>query len=242
MMPRVDGRSIASGSHGPNWSKLSAVLDRIEFAFFLTTVAGTLSSSANAKERSLIMRFLAVLLLVGFVNAATAACAEPERFLDSDEAKEKSFRQGCAITDYSDMVSGEDIEWVWGRPSAGVGAPGALEIKQVRNNSDVTDPEIAGKVEKDLRAAFERIGKSIGKGGLVATACVYWMQRFNSARAMVPFAGMHLMQAGIGIEVSVADASGKVLAKVRHSGREGKDPAEAAAAVADRIVNYLRDH
>jgi hypothetical protein len=50
------------------------------------------------------------------------------------------------------------------------------------------------------------------------------------------------MQAGIGVEVSVVDANGNVLAKVRDSGRQGHEAAEAASAVVDRIVNYLRDH
>jgi hypothetical protein len=68
------------------------------------------------------------------------------------------------------------------------------------------------------------------------------MERFNTARAMVPFAGPHLMQAGIGIEIALSDASGTVVAKVRDSGRQGNNPEDAAAVVADRIVNYLRDH
>jgi hypothetical protein len=133
---------------------------------------------------------------------ASAYAADVERFVDSDEAKEKAYRQGCAITDYRDLVAGDGIDWVWVSPTAHVGAPGAIELKPIHNYSDVTDPDIGAKVEKDFRAAFERIGKTSGKGGLVATACVFWMDRFDTGRAMVPFAGAHLMQAGIGIEVA----------------------------------------
>jgi len=185
-----------------------------------------------------------MLVAVGvvFAGAAAARSSAPERFLDSDEAKDKAYRQGCAITDYHDLVAGEDIDWAWTAPSTHVGAPGSIELKPIRNVSDVTDPDIAGKVEKDFQAAFQRIGKTVGKGGLVATACVVWMDRFDAGKAAIPFAGPHLMQAGIGVEISIADASGTVVAKVRDNGRQGHEPAEAAAAVVDRIVNYLRDH
>lgn len=190
------------------------------------------------------MRSLTVVMVLAslVVVLRTTSAADVERFLDSDEAKEKEYRQGCAITDYGNLVSAEDVDWAWVQPSAKVGAPGPIELKPIRNYSDVTDPDIGAKVEKDFRAAFERIGKTVGKGGLTATACIFWMDRFNASRAAVPFAGPHLMQAGIGIEIAITNAAGTVLAKVRDNGRQGKEPEEAAAAVVDRIVNYLRDH
>ncbi len=61
-------------------------------------------------------------------------------------------------------------------------------------------------------------------------------------RAFVPFAGGHLAQAGVGIELTVADATGVTIAKIRQDAREGMQPSDAAAKVVDIIANYVRAH
>ncbi len=55
-------------------------------------------------------RSSAICLLGSLLCAASIARADTERFVDSDEAKEKEYRQGCAITDYSDLVSGDGVD------------------------------------------------------------------------------------------------------------------------------------
>jgi len=179
---------------------------------------------------------LAVLLV------AAPALAKRDRFVDSDEFKKRERALNCAITDYADVMEGDGIDWVWVNPSARVGAPGPVEIKPIKNVSDVTDPELASKVEADFKAAFERIGKTMGKGGQTVSACIYWVERADMGRAFVPFAGGHLAQAGVGIELTVADATGVTIAKIRQDAREGMQPSDAAAKVVDIIANYVRAH
>ncbi len=166
-----------------------------------------------------------------------------KRFLDSDEAKESAeYKQGCSITDYGNLVAADGVNWAWVDPATKIGAPAPIEILPVKNRSNVTDTALAGNLEADLKQAFERIGKPAGKKGLKADSCIYWVQRADPARAWIPYAGGHMMQAGIGVELTIFDASGRPVAKIRHDGRQGMAPSEAAAEVADDIANYVRDH
>jgi hypothetical protein len=55
-----------------------------------------------------------------------------------------------------------------------------------------------------------------------------WAQRANRAKMWIPHAGGHLAQAGVGIELIFRDASGYIVARIRHADREG-DALEAAA-------------
>lgn len=173
---------------------------------------------------------------------AAPAVASAERFLDSDESKESQYKTGCVITDYADMTSGDDVNWVWIAPGTNLGGAGNVEIETVKNISDVTDAALAGNVESNFKQALERTGKTVAPGGLKITSCVYWVERANTGKMFIPFAGGHLAQAGIGIELIVVDASGTTVAKIRHDGRSGSAPSDAAAAVVDDIANYMREH
>ena len=187
-----------------------------------------------------IVRSLWVVLAVLLV--AAPALAKKDRFVDKDEYKKRERALNCAITDYGDMMEGDGIDWVWVNPSARVGSPGPVEIKPLKNVSDVTDTELASKVEADFKAAFQRIGKTIGKGGETVNTCIYWVERADVGRSFVPFAGGHLAQAGVGIELTITDASGVTIAKIRQDAREGMQPSDAAAKVVDIIANYVRGH
>jgi hypothetical protein len=183
-----------------------------------------------------------VVVAVGWMLLAQPAAASKDRFVDSDEFKDKKYRQGCVITDYRDLVEEEDITWAWVDPAFKVGAPGPIDIRPIRNFSDVTDSAVAPKLEQDFKEAFQRIGKTTGKGGLTLDSCIIWMERFEAGKAFIPYAGGHLMQAGIGIEAVLVDAGGRTVAKIRHSVRGGHEPSAAAGKLVDEVVNYLRDH
>jgi len=178
---------------------------------------------------------LTILLVVARPAAA-------EKFSDSDEAKEGQYKTGCVITDYADMTTGDGVNWVWIAPDAKLGGPGNVEIVSVKNISDVTDAALAGNVESNFKQAFTRVGKTVAPGGLKITSCIYWVERANTAKMFIPFAGGHLAQAGIGIELIVVDASGRTVAKIRHDGRSGAAPSDAAGAVVDDIANFSRAH
>jgi len=181
---------------------------------------------------------LALALLLA--SAATAGAAD--RFTDSDEAKEPQYKQGCVITDYADMTEGDGVNWVWIAPGTKLGGAGNVEIVTVKNISDVTDAALAGNVESNFKQAFARVGKTSAPGGLKVTSCVYWVERAEPGKAFIPFAGGHLAQAGIGIELVVIDASGATVAKIRHDGRNGTSPSDAAAEVVDDIANFTREN
>lgn len=187
-----------------------------------------------------VKRAVRVLTVLCAVLAATPASAE--RFTDSDEAKEAEYKQNCVITDYGDMTSGDGVNWVWIAPGTKLGGAGNVEIATVKNISDVTDAALAGNVESNFKQALERTGKTIAPGGLKIESCVYWVERANTGKMFIPFAGGHLAQAGVGIELIVVDASGATVAKIRHDGRSGNSPSDAAAAVVDDIANFTREH
>jgi hypothetical protein len=189
--------------------------------------------TANQLRRAAILA-----ALITIVAPARAA----DRFLDSDEYKEGNYKTACVITDYADMVEGDGVNWVWMDPASKLGGPGTIEIVAVKNVSDVTDVELAGKVQQTFQQAFQRVGKASGPGGLVLTSCIFWVERADTGRAFIPFAGAHLMQAGIGIELTITDPSGKVVAKIRHDGRNGTSPTEAAGEVVDDVANYVAKH
>ena len=176
-------------------------------------------------------------------RTARASAPRGDRFVNSDEAKEvATYKQGCAITDYSNLVQADGVNWAWVDPGAKIGAPGPIEILKVKNRSDVTDAALAGNLHDNLEQALERVGKTTGRGGLKVDSCIYWVQRADAARAWIPYAGGHMMQAGIGVEMTITDNSGRTVAKIRHDGRQGMAPSEAAAEVADDIANFVRAH
>jgi len=174
-------------------------------------------------------------------NGSGARSARGNSFLASDEAKDPKYRQGCVITDYRELVGQEAVTWAWVDPAVKVGAPGKIDVQPIRNFSNVTDSSVAPKLERDFKEAFERIGKTPGKGGLTMQSCIIWMERFEPSKAFIPYAGGHLMQAGVGVEMLITEAGGRPVAKIRHSVRQGTEPSAAAGELVDDIVNYLRE-
>ncbi len=176
-------------------------------------------------------------------EAAAERAPRGTRFINSDEAKESAtYKQGCAITDYSNLAQADGVNWAWIDPGTKIGAAGPIEILKVKNRSDVTDAALAGNLQQDLEQAFERIGKTAGRGGMKVDACIYWVQRADTSRAWIPYAGGHMMQAAVGVEMTITDPSGRPVAKIRHDGRQGMAPSETAAVVADEIANFVRKH
>lgn len=61
-------------------------------------------------------------------------------------------------------------------------------------------------------------------------------------KAWIPFVGMHKAQAGIGVEMIFLNTKGKIVAKIRHSAREGFEVEKAAEEAANDIVKFLIQH
>jgi hypothetical protein len=186
------------------------------------------------------------LLVAGVCLCAPAIDAKEalagERYVDSDEARDETSNRTCALKDLSGLEADEDLNWVWVAEGAKLGGPGKIQIDDVPNKSDVTDPEIGAATKKALEQAFERVGKTSGKGGMRLVSCIYWLERASGERGFVPYAGFYTAQAGVGIEAELLDASGKPVARFRVWGREAADPKQAAYEIADSLANYVRDH
>ena len=167
-----------------------------------------------------------------------AAFCEPERLVNSSDYKDKDFRKGC-ISDYGDMVKGDDIDWVWVSPGITLGGH-KLNIARFENKSD----GLRSSQEVEIKSIFrEFFGKIKGdKGTLTADMCIYEVQKFSAGKAWIPFAGVHQMQTGVGVELKLKDKGGKTIAKFRHFAREGARVEDAAQEVAEDLKKYIADH
>lgn len=199
------------------------------------------------RDRRLRPERLLVVAVLGVLSAchhrvSQQPVAQRARYLDSDEAKDPEYNHGCAITDYAGVVEQEQVKWAWVDPGVKLASLEKIEVAPVKNMSDTTDPKIGADTEQAFKAAFERVGKSVGRGGAKFNACIFWLQRASSSRAMVPYAGIYLAQAGIGIEAVITDQNGKTIAKIRHDGREGHSTDDASFEIVDEIANFVRDH
>lgn len=191
--------------------------------------------------RKLLM--LAVALAVfSFIPVDSAFAGRgPERLVDQDEYKEGEFVKGI-IEDYTDMVEGDGIEWIWVEPGVKL-RDYKIKIGEFKNMSEVTNKDMIETLEDGFDESFERLGKKGGREGSLTTEnAVYWAERAQSAKRWIPYAGGHLAQSGVGIEMVFRDSSGKIIAKIRHSGRQGEKLEEAAEELVDDVANYIAEH
>jgi hypothetical protein len=188
-----------------------------------------------------VRRFLIANLLLIFVVGAVAAEARgSKRLVDTSDYKEGDFVKGV-IEDYSDMVEGDDIEWIYVAPGVKL-SDYSFKIGKFKNMSDVTNKEMVTTLEEGFDAAFQRLGKKGSKGTLTTENAIYWAERAQRGKRWIPYAGFHLAQSGVGIEMVFRDSKGKVIAKVRHSGRQGEKLEEAAEELVDDIANFIAKH
>lgn len=166
------------------------------------------------------------------------AFCSPERLVESDDYKDKDFHKGC-ISDYGDMVKGDDIEWLWVSPGTTLGGH-KVTVGRFENKTN----ELRSSQEEEIKSIFkEFLGMLKGdKGTLTADICIYEVQKFSTGKAWIPFVGGHQMQAGAGAELSLKDKGGKTVAKFRHFSREGIKVEDAAQEVAEDLKKYIADH
>ena len=183
---------------------------------------------------------LASLSLLSLVMIASTGLAKggPQRFVDTDDYKKGDYDKGI-IKDYSDMVEGDGVEWVWVAPGIHLDDY-RIKVGSFKNMSEVSSHRIADTLEEKLNDRFERTKGS--KGTLTTENAIYWAEKSNEGKSWIPFAGSHLAQAGVGVEMIFRDSNGKVVAKIRHSAREGSDVTDAAEEVASDIGKYISDN
>ncbi|HEX7341666.1 MAG TPA: hypothetical protein VF269_05260 [Rhodanobacteraceae bacterium] len=146
------------------------------------------------------------------------------------------------ITNYGNMQEGSDVQWYWIAPGAKLSSY-RCKVGTVKNLTTIVDHGLRDTLKSDVPAVFNRDCSSAkGAKSLTVDVGVYWAERANRHKAWIPFAGAHLAQAGVGIEMVFHDASGKIIAKLRDSGREGSKLGEAADDVLDDISKFIHDH
>jgi hypothetical protein len=181
-----------------------------------------------------ILFFLAILLI------PDAARCSPKKLVEDSEYSDKDFRK-CNIANYSDMVDGDDIKWVWTDPAVKLSGYRIKEGK-VENKSDMRSKSMLETVRKVFRDTFSDMEAKGNKGTLTADICIYEAENFSGGKAWIPFVGGHEMQAGVGVEMILRDGKGRVVGKFRHSAREGAQIENAAQEVVGDLMKYIGDH
>lgn len=194
-------------------------------------------SSSNERYK-LILRSFCFVFMAALLFPLAALCS-PERLVDTSDYKDKDFIKGC-ISDYSDLVKGDDIDWVWISPGTKL-AQYTIAIGKFEN----TSAELRSSQVEEVKSAYKEILSKVkgeGKDVLTADICVYEYQKFSPGKAWIPFVGGHQMQAGIGAEVVLRDKEGKTVAKIRDMSRSGSTAADAADESANNLRKYIGKH
>jgi hypothetical protein len=183
-------------------------------------------------------RKISLFLAVALVASATVVSAA-DKLIDSSDYSEKDFKK-CNISDYSDLVEGDDIQWLWTDPAIKLSKYN-LKLGKVENKSEMRKKSLVESVKTVFSDAFtDRDGKGTS-GTLTADICVYEAENFSGGKAWIPFVGAHEMQAGVGVEMVLRNGT-KTVAKFRHSAREGADLETATEEVAGDLMTYISDN
>lgn len=181
-----------------------------------------------------IVFFLAILLI------PAVAFSSPKKLVNDSEYSDKDFRK-CIIKDYSDMVDGDDIKWVWTDPAVKLAGYRIKEGK-VENKSEMHSRSMLETVKNVFKDNFADMEAKGEKGTLTADICIYEAENFSGGKAWIPFVGGHEMQAGLGVEMVLRDAKNRTVGKFRHSAREGAQIENAAQEVVGDLMKYIGNH
>lgn len=175
---------------------------------------------------------IALVLLCGFAYASAGTAAVDEENLEE-------FGTGI-IEDYGNMHETDSIEWIWIAPGV-VLHDYRFEVAPVRNITAYEDADMEDVINASLTRVLGRIGSTDPDAGLLRVeSAIYWAERGSNKKMWIPYAGGHLAQAGVGVELVFRDAAGSVVAKLRHSGREGDRLRDAAEELVDDIRRFVR--
>jgi len=159
--------------------------------------------------------------------------------VDKDNLKE--YGRGI-IKDYSDMNEADGIEWLWLRPGVRL-SDHRFELEKVGNLTSVEDADMEEVFARSLPKALTRAGSKDSAAPLLRVeGAIYWAQRANRSKRWIPYAGAHLAQAGVGIELVISDGKGDIVCKIRHSGREGDQLKNAAEELIDDVSRFAGAH
>jgi hypothetical protein len=179
-------------------------------------------------------------IIAAVLLASASGVSAADKLVDSSDYSDKDFNK-CIITDYSDMVDGNDIQWVWTDPAVKL-SQYKLKVGKVENKSKIRSKSLVTSVKSTFEETFADRDSNGESGTLTADICIYEAEHFSAGKAWIPFVGGHQMQAGMGVEMVLRDGSKKTVAKFRHSAREGAEIDAATQEVANDLLQYLSDH
>lgn len=201
------------------------------------TMQGSRITLSNQGWNKTFARIICLVFIMAVFIPAAALCGS-DKLIDDNEYKDKNFHSGI-IKDYTDMVKGDRVDWVWVNPSEKLGQY-KVKVGTISNKSDSHSKSLVDSVRSIFTSSLADIAGT--KGTLTAELCITEVQNYAPGKAWIPFAGGHQMQAGIGIEMILRDQNNKIVAKLRHFDRRGMDVKDAAEEAADHLVNYISKH
>jgi hypothetical protein len=170
----------------------------------------------------------------------TPALSSSDRLVDDREYNDKDFHKGI-ITDYTDMVKGDDVDWVWVKPGEKL-SQYKIKVGTLENKSDMRSKSLSDSVKRIFTDYFSDYESKGSKGTLTAELCITEVQEYSVGKAWIPFTGGRQAQAGMGIEMVLRDSHSEIIAKLRHFDRRGSEVRGAAEDVASHMVQYISRH
>lgn len=173
------------------------------------------------------------------IAVATVALTMSTYAAGVDKENLEEYGRGI-IKDYSDMKETDEIEWLWLRPGVRL-SEHRFEVKSFENLTALADADLDEVFEKNFPKTLDRAASKDSAAPLLRVeGAIFWAQRANRAKWWIPYAGAHLAQAGVGIELVLTDAKGEIVCKIRHSGREGDQLENAAEELVDDVAQFVR--
>lgn len=185
------------------------------------------------------LRGVFLIVTIALIFPFSAFCSS-DRFVDSDDYKDKGFNK-CIISDYSDLVKGDNVDWVWASPTLQL-SHYMLKVGTAENRSDHRSKALVEAMKAAFKDSFADKEAKESNGTLTANLCIYEVQDFNPGKAWIPFVGGHQMQAGVGVEMILVNRDGKAVAKFRHFARRGTVAEAAVEEVAGDLTKYITNH
>ena len=192
--------------------------------------------------------FLASVIMAVLIFFSGDAWAKKDKFVDSDEYKEKKEPTGF-IKNYDGMVEGGDIKWVYVKEGVKFEKYNSVRIESFETIANRSNRDIQKGMRSDFETAFERIGKKPSdSGALIVKGALYKVEDRDEGKKVglgfIPKAGRVLRRTQgnptIGVEIIIIDAKTKdEVARIRHEAQD-KSLRSAAQEVADDIANFLK--
>ena len=136
------------------------------------------------------------------------------------------------------MVKGDGIDWVWVAPSEKL-TNYKIRVGSITNKYDSHSKSLVESVRSSFERSFADMDFAGVNGMLTAELCITEVQEYSRGKRFIPFAGRHLAQAGMGIEIILRDQNNRLVAKLKDFDRRGYDVRFGVKEVTSHMVSYI---